>query len=186
MLYELKTFLGYSCNCLFLSNDANAGTVTGVLAGVGICHFSCLPRARECTWSLNPERPMDECLADLSALGFSLTCSWVKRGTYWVSVRRHQSEEKPSETEFLHLPLGANKARDELIADSVKALVVEIASHTFIRVTQKAGIPICFLYFCLSRFPSVSLSWHLPLKGRLHKLCSLPTFPEAIVTVLLS
>lgn len=45
-----------------------------------------------------------------------------------------QSEEQPRETKFLHLPLVANKARDELTVDGVKALGVEIAIHSFITI----------------------------------------------------
>lgn len=145
------------------------------------------PVYQEYTPSVNPERSVDECLAATaqslswplfqSAFGFSLMCSTVKRGTHWVSVMRHQSEEQPRETKFFHLPLGANKARDELTADSVKALGVEIAIHSFIIVQQKAGFP-------LSVF-SVVLAPYLQ-KGRLQKLCSPPSYPEAPLTGRLS
>lgn len=75
---------------------------------------------------------------------------------------RHQSEEQPRETKFLHLPLGANKAGDELTADGVKALVVEIASHSFITVRQKAGIPVSVF--------SISVANFSPLPG-FHAVC---------------
>lgn len=74
-----------------------------------------------------------------------------------LSDATHQSEEQPRETEFLHLPLGANKARDELTADGVKAPGVEIASHSFITVRQKAGFPISVFSISVSRFPPLSV-----------------------------
>lgn len=70
-------------------------------------------------------------------------------------MMRHQSGEQPRETAFLHRPLGANKAGDELTADGVKALVVEIASHSFITVRQKAGIPVSVF--------SISIAYFSPL-----------------------
>lgn len=47
---------------------------------------------------------------------------------------RHQSEEQSREAKFLRLSLGENKARDELTADGVKALGVEIAIRSFITI----------------------------------------------------
>lgn len=66
-------------------------------------------------------------------------------------MRVLQSEEQPRETKFFHLLLGANKVRDEHTADGVKALMVEIAIHSFITVRQKSGIPVS-IFSCLSVF----------------------------------
>lgn len=188
MLYKLKTYLGYDCNCHFLSNDVEVGAVTGVLTGVGICHLSCLPRAREHTWSLNPERSMDEYLADTaqslswplfqSALGFSLMCSWVKRGIHWASVRRcsqRNSQGKPSFYTF------------QLTADGVKALGVEIATHSFITIRQKAGISVSVFPIYISHCSPLPVFLAPCLrKGRLQKVCSQPRYPEAKLPGLLS
>lgn len=90
-------------------------------------------------------------------------CSWVKMETHWVSVIWCQSKKQPAETGYLHLSLGANKVTDELTADGVKALRVEIV---FFTVRRKAGTPVGFLYFCFTRFLSCQSLLLLASKGK--------------------
>lgn len=109
-------------------------------------------------------------------------CASIKKkreeGWGWGgSLMRHQSEEQPEETKFLHLPHGANKGGDELAADAVKALGVEIAIYSLITIWRKEAIHISLSSISSSHFPPslfVSVFLHA-FKGKSQQLYRRPS-----------
>lgn len=141
----------------------------GTVTGVGICYLSCLLRAGEYTWLVNPEWSMVESLADAAhslCIRFSLNRSSQKLNLSDATPVCGNNKGKPGFDTFSLMQI--QQLTSSLL--SVEALEVEHIS-TFIRVRQNSRLPVP-VYFC------VGFSCSLPAKGNnadAVRLTSLPT-----------